>query len=445
MPPIIAIARPVVLVHGALLVASGHGIKGDPPYPQWIALIKVSFSTFLITFSMAVAPTSSVKKLAPATRVHRRVLPLMMGLSLVAPVGLVLTQQRSARSAPQVLASAGLAAQSFVAAAVAKSGPAVVTLETQRTVRTAGRSGLPDGLLMDPFFQRFFGLQGSVAPRARVERGQGSGVIFDGQGLVLTNAHVVENMDRVMVGLPDGRRVSGQVVGQDSVTDLAVVKLQGGGLWPTAPLGDSDRLRVGDWAIAVGNPFGLENTVTLGIVSNLNRNVSQLGIQGKRLDLIQTDAAINPGNSGGPLLNSAGEVVGINTLVRSGPGAGLGFAIPINRAKTIALQLVNQGRASHPMVGIGLSTIPASMPGGTVPPGAVVRSVMPGGPGALAGLQVNDVIVSVGGQAVRNPAEVVTAIDRSGVGQPLIISVQRQGKQLPVTVKPVEMRALKMP
>ena len=131
--------------------------------------------------------------------------------------------------------------------------------------------------------------------------------------------------------------------------------------------------------------------------------------------------------------------------MRSGPGAGLGFAIPINRAKTIALQLVNQGRASHPMVGIGLSTIPASMPGGTVPPGAVVRSVMPGGPGALAGLQVNDVIVSVGGQAVRNPAEVVTAIDRSGVGQPLILSVQRQGKQLPVTVRPVEMRALKMP
>ena len=444
MSPIIAIARPVVPVHGAQLVASGHGIKGDPPYPCWIALINVSFSTFLIALFMAVAPTISLKNLAPVSRVRRRVLPLMMGLSLAAPAGLVLPQ-RSALAAPQVPASAGLAAQSFVAAAVAKSGPAVVTLETQRTLRSAGGPGLPDGLLMDPFFQRFFGLQGSAAPRARVERGQGSGVIFDGQGLVLTNAHVVENMDRVMVGLPDGRRVSGQVVGQDSVTDLAVVKLQGGGLWPTAPLGDSDRLRVGDWAIAVGNPFGLENTVTLGIVSNLNRNVSQLGIQGKRLDLIQTDAAINPGNSGGPLLNSAGEVVGINTLVRSGPGAGLGFAIPINRAKTIALQLVTQGRASHPIVGIGLSTIPASMPGGIVPPGAVVRSVMPGGPGALAGLQVNDVIVSVAGQAVRNPAEVVTAIDRSGVGQPLIISVQRQGRSLSVSVRPVEMRALKMP
>jgi len=392
---------------------------------------------------MAVAPLKVSMEPAPVIRFRRKVMPLVIGLSLLAPAELLL-QQNGAQAAPRVPASAGLKAQSFVAEAVARSGPAVVTLETQRTVRTAAGSGLPEGLMIDPFFQRFFGLQGSAPPRARVERGQGSGVIFDGQGLVLTNAHVVENMDRVMVGLPDGRRVSGEVVGQDPVTDLAVVKLQGGGLWPTAPLGDSDRLRVGDWAIAVGNPFGLENTVTLGIVSNLNRNVSQLGIQGKRLDLIQTDAAINPGNSGGPLLNSAGEVVGINTLVRSGPGAGLGFAIPINRAKTIALQLVNQGRASHPMVGIGLSTIPAPTPGGIVPPGAVVRSVMPGGPGALAGLQVNDVIVAVAGQPVRNPAEVVTAIDRSGVGQPLVLNVQRQGKQLPVTVRPVEMRALKM-
>ena len=393
---------------------------------------------------MALAPFACEMNPAPLIRLRHRALPLVMGLSLLAPAELVMPL-RNAQAAQQVSAAAGLKAQSFVAAAVARSGPAVVTLETQRTVRTAAGSGLPPGLLMDPFFQRFFGLQGTAVPRPRVERGQGSGVIFDGQGLVLTNAHVVENTDRVMVGLPDGRRIPGQVVGQDSVTDLAVVKLKGDGLWPTAPLGDSDRLRVGDWAIAVGNPFGLENTVTLGIVSNLNRNVSQLGIQGKRLDLIQTDAAINPGNSGGPLLNAVGEVVGINTLVRSGPGAGLGFAIPINRARTIASQLVSQGRASHPMVGIGLSSVPAPTPGGVVPPGAVVRSVMPGGPGALAGLQVNDVILSVGGKQVRNPAEVVTAIDRSGVGQPLVLNVQRQGQSLALTVRPVEMRALKMP
>ncbi len=280
---------------------------------------------------MALAPLACEMDPAPMIRLQRRVMPLVMGLSLVAPVEL-LSPQRNVHAAPPVSAPARQTKQSFVAAAVARSGPAVVTLETQRTVRTAGGSGLPQGLLMDPFFQRFFGLQGSAAPRARVERGQGSGVIFDGQGLVLTNAHVVENMDRVIVGLPDGRRVPGQVVGQDSVTDLAVVKLQGEGLWPTAPLGDSDRLRVGDWAIAVGNPFGLENTVTLGIVSNLNRNVSQLGIQGKRLDLIQTDAAINPGNSGGPLLNAVGEVVGINNpesayLVNNCPSCGVSFVV----------------------------------------------------------------------------------------------------------------------
>jgi S1-C subfamily serine protease len=128
-------------------------------------------------------------------------------------------------------------------------------------------------------------------------------VLFDSRGLLLTNAHVVEGAEQLTVGLSDGRRVKGRVIGTDSLTDLAVVRLEGEGLWPVAALGNSDSLNVGDWAIAVGNPYGLENTVTLGIISNLNRNVSQLGISGKRLDLIQTDAAINPGNSGGPLLN----------------------------------------------------------------------------------------------------------------------------------------------
>ena len=344
-----------------------------------------------------------------------------------------------ARSAAQAL----IAPRSFVAEAVKRSGPAVVTLETQRTVQTGGGiPGLPQGLLMDPFFRRFFGLQGSTAPRSRVEMGQGSGVIFDASGLVLTNAHVVENTDQVMVGLPDGRRVSGQVLGQDSLTDLAVVRLDQEGPWPIAPLGDSDQLLVGDWAIAVGNPFGLENTVTLGIISNLNRNVSQLGISGKRLDLIQTDAAINPGNSGGPLLNAAGEVVGINTLVRSGPGAGLGFAIPINRARTIAGQLVSTGRASHPMVGIGLSSVPSPQPGAPAPLGAVVRSLVPAGPAAQAGLQLGDVIVSIGGSRVSGPADVVTAVDRHGVDRPLNLVVDRDGQALQVTMTPVEMTGL---
>ncbi|RPF98953.1 MAG: PDZ domain-containing protein [Prochlorococcus sp. TMED223] len=342
-------------------------------------------------------------------------------------------------------AATALSRQSFVADAVARSGPAVVTLETSRTVRSMGMAGLPQGLLADPLFQHFFGLPGRVAPRARIERGQGSGVIFSAEGLVLTNAHVVEKTDQLMVGLPDGRRVSGRLVGQDTITDLAVVQLDGSGPWPTAPLGDSDQLRVGDWAIAVGNPFGLENTVTLGIVSNLNRNVSQLGISGKRLDLIQTDAAINPGNSGGPLLNSEGNVVGINTLVRSGPGAGLGFAIPINRARTIAQQLVERGRASHPMVGVGLSPVPSARSGEANSPGAVIRSVVPGGPAARAGLKVDDVIVSVEGLPIDGPAEVVSAIDRHGVGRPITLGLIRGDSRIELAVTPVELTAMQAP
>ena len=367
---------------------------------------------------------------------------LLLGTGLVClPVLSGLSPQRLQAAS----AATALSRQSFVADAVARSGPAVVTLETSRTVRSMGMAGLPQGLLADPLFQHFFGLPGRVAPRSRIERGQGSGVIFSAEGLVLTNAHVVEKTDQLMVGLPDGRRVPGRLVGQDKITDLAVVQLDGSGPWPTAPLGDSDQLRVGDWAIAVGNPFGLENTVTLGIVSNLNRNVSQLGISGKRLDLIQTDAAINPGNSGGPLLNSEGNVVGINTLVRSGPGAGLGFAIPINRARTIAQQLVERGRASHPMVGVGLSPVPSARSGEANSPGAVIRSVVPGGPAARAGLKVDDVIVSVEGLPIDGPAEVVSAIDRHGVGRPITLGLIRGDSRIELAVTPVELTAMQAP
>ena len=273
---------------------------------------------------------------------------------------------------------ASLSRQSFVAAAVRRTGPAVVTIDTVRTVAAPGGAA---GLLNDPLFRQFFGLPqgGSISPAPRTERSQGSGVIFQSDGLVLTNAHVVEGTDRVTVGLQAGQRFEGRVVGADPVTDLAVVRLSGPGPWPVAPLGNSDALQVGDWAIAVGNPFGLDHTVTLGIVSSLNRNANKLGITDKRLDLIQTDAAINPGNSGGPLLNADGDVVGINALVRSGPGAGLGFAIPINRARSIVAQLLSTGRASHPVIGVSLDTVRQANGLGQRS-GAVVASLQPGGP-----------------------------------------------------------------
>ena len=340
---------------------------------------------------------------------------------------------------PPVSAREAFIRTSFVASAVKRSGPAVVTLETSRTMQSPNLSGLPEGIRLNPLFRNFFGMPGGAPSRSRVQRGQGSGVLFDSQGLLLTNAHVVEVAEELTVGLSDGRRVKGRVIGADRLTDLAVVRLEGEGLWPVAVLGNSDRLNVGDWAIAVGNPYGLENTVTLGIISNLNRNVSQLGISGKRLDLIQTDAAINPGNSGGPLLNAEGEVIGINTLVRSGPGAGLGFAIPINRAKAIASELVATGKARHPVIGIGLSRVPAKRPGGPAPSGAVIRSIQKMGPADQAGLQVDDVITAVDGLAVEGPAAVVSAIERRGVGETLILQIRRANDQIDVRVKPVDL------
>lgn len=356
---------------------------------------------------------------------------------LAAAIGLAGALPLSLAVVPvQAAASSALSRSSFVAAAVRRAGPAVVTIDTERTVSVQG-GGLPGGLLADPLFRQFFGLP-SAGPSQRTERGQGSGFIFQSDGLVLTNAHVVERSDRVTVGLQNGRRVEGRVVGLDHLTDLALVRLNGGGPWPVAPLGNSDSLQVGDWAIAVGNPFGLDNTVTLGIVSSLNRNATKLGITDKRFDLIQTDAAINPGNSGGPLLNAEGEVVGINTLVRSGPGAGLGFAIPINRARNIAGQLLSTGRVSHPMIGVGLDNL-RDTSGNTALGGAMVSAVQPGGPAERAGLRRGDVIVAVGGRGVQGPADVVTAVERASVGKPLGLTIERMGTRQELQVIPAEM------
>jgi len=365
-----------------------------------------------------------------------RVLPLALATALLGA------------GSPPVLAQSTavngvLSRQSFVAAAVRRSGPAVVTIDTERTVVVPGRQSSSAFPFMDPLLRQFFGLPqgggGAIPPSQRTERGLGSGFIYDPSGLLLTNAHVVEGSSRVMVGLSDGRRVEGTVVGADRVTDLAVVRLSGGG-WPVAPLGNSEALQVGDWVIAVGNPFGLDQTVTLGIVSSLNRNAAKLGITDKRLELIQTDAAINPGNSGGPLLDADGAVVGINTLVRSGPGAGLGFAIPINRARAIAQQLVSKGSVSHAMIGVGLDAVRSS--NGALTGGAVVRSVMPAGPAARAGLRPGDVITAAGDQPVRDPAQLTQLVERNGVGRPLNLTVERQGLPLRLQVIPVELSSV---
>ena len=327
--------------------------------------------------------------------------------------------------------------KSFITSAIEKAGPSVVTIENQRLVKRKIISK-ESSILLDPYFERFFGLKLPKEMEPRIEQSQGSGFIF-ADGLVITNAHVVSNSDKIIIGLTDGRKFKGQVIGEDSISDLAIVKLLGQGPWPKAILGDSSQIKVGDWAIAVGNPFGLENTVTLGIISNLNRNVSQLGIYDKRFNLIQTDAAINPGNSGGPLLNASGEVVGINTLIRSGPGAGLSFAIPINKAQEIAKQLIKTGKVTHPMIGISLiNELSATKNENKVKVGYVV----PNSPAAKSGVLIGDIIIKIDQSDIKKSLDVINAINKNGIKKPAKFTIKRNTKIIKLNIKPVDIREL---
>ena len=335
---------------------------------------------------------------------------------------------------------------SFVADAVSRVAPAVVRIDTERTVERQPF----DPTLIDPLLRD---LLGDPARGPERERGQGSGVVIDSKGLVLTNAHVVDRVETVSVTLADGDQRDGQVVGIDPVTDLALVRLEGKTLPPHAPLGDSEVMEVGDWAIALGTPFGLERTVTLGIVSSLHRNINSLGFSDKRLELIQTDAAINPGNSGGPLVNGDGEVIGINTLVRSGPGAGLGFAIPINLARGVADQLVEKGEVVHPYIGLQLVALTPRIarehnedPNALVElperRGALVQSVLPEGPAEKAGLRRGDLVIGVREQTVRDPQQLLEVVDAAPIGGPLPLKLLRNGRELSLSVKPAPLPGL---
>jgi len=328
--------------------------------------------------------------------------------------------------------------KSFITTAIEKAGPSVVTIENQRVVKRKVISE-ESNILLDPYFERFFGIRLPKEMEPRIEQSQGSGFIF-ADGLVITNAHVVSNSDKIIIGLTDGRKFKGQVIGEDSISDLAIVKLLGQGPWPKAILGDSSQIKVGDWAIAVGNPFGLENTVTLGIISNLNRNVSQLGIYDKRFNLIQTDAAINPGNSGGPLLNANGEVVGINTLIRSGPGAGLSFAIPINKAQEIVKQLIKTGKVTHPMIGISLiNELSATINKNKVKVGYVV----PHSPAAKSGVLIGDIIIKIDQSDIKQSSDVINAINKNGIKKSAKFTIKRNNKIIKLNIKPVDIRELR--
>ena len=326
---------------------------------------------------------------------------------------------------------------SFITKAINKTGKSVVTIDTQKLVKNRQFSR-DSRVFIDPYFERFFGLQLPRENQIKIEQSQGSGFIFE-DGLVMTNAHVVNGSEKLIVGLSNGKKYKGKLIGQDLLTDLAVIKLQGRGPWPKAILGDSSKIKVGDWAIAVGNPFGLENTVTLGIISNLKRNVSELGIYDKKFELIQTDAAINPGNSGGPLLNSEGEVIGINTLIRSGPGAGLSFAIPINKAKNIASQLIKNGKVIHPMIGINLIDETYFDNNKSI---VKVGYVVPNSPADKSGILINDIILKVGGKDIKNSSEVINQISNNGINKSIIIILKRKSKIIKLKVKPTDINNL---
>ncbi|MBM0741883.1 trypsin-like peptidase domain-containing protein [Phormidium sp. CLA17] len=335
---------------------------------------------------------------------------------------------------------------SFVAAAVKAVGASVVRIDTERTV-TRQRS--TDPMMDDPLFRQFFGGDYySQIPREERMRGQGSGFIVDQTGVILTNAHVVDKADRVTVTLKDGRVFDGTVKGVDEVTDLAVVKIDGKAL-PIAPLGNSDSIQVGDWAIAVGNPLGLDNTVTLGIVSTLKRSSAQVGIPNKRLDFIQTDAAINPGNSGGPLLNEQGEVIGINTAIRA-DAMGIGFAIPINKAKEIETRLAKGERITHPYLGVQMTTLTPELakqnntdPNSAflVPEvnGVVVVRVLPNTPAEKAGLRRGDVVTGINEQAIATAEQLQQLVESSQIGQTLKLQVQRGNLSKQLSVKTAEL------
>lgn len=387
------------------------------------------------------------------------VLAIILGVVLT--VGTLSVSPSQAEPAPSVVtngdskqlvvqrqspAVAAVGSSSFVTAAVNRVGTAVVRIDTERTISRSA----PDPFFDDPFFKRFFGENMPQQSPSQQQRGLGSGFIIDKSGLILTNAHVVNKADKVTVRLKDGRSFEGKVQGFDEVTDLAVVKINAGGDVPVATLGSSANVQVGDWAIAVGNPLGLDNTVTLGIISTLRRTSRDVGIGNKRLEFIQTDAAINPGNSGGPLLNGVGEVIGINTAIR-GDAMGIGFAIPIDRAKAIALQLERGQKVAHPFIGIGMEDLTPefarqinSNPNSPIRipeiKGVLVARVVPDSPAASAGLRLGDAIVQIDGQPVNTSEELLNIVEASRIGQVLQFKIQRGEQTQQVSIRTIQLQ-----
>ncbi|MHB8417227.1 MAG: Do family serine endopeptidase [Myxococcales bacterium] len=312
---------------------------------------------------------------------------------------------------------------------VAQIKPAVVNISTTQHIRHPGFYGYGPGPF-DQFFQQFFGGQ---VPQREIERQSlGSGFIVDEDGYVLTNNHVIEGADQIRVKLADGRELPAKVVGADSKTDVALLELEGGGKFPYLLLGDSDVVQVGDWVIAIGNPFGLELSVTHGIVSAKERTIGA----GPYDQFIQSDALINPGNSGGPLFDIEGGVVGINTAITR-QGQGIGFAVPINTVKQLLPQLL-EGHVVRGFLGAGLQPLTPDLAqsfGVSSTKGALVANVEPGGPAARAGLRPGDVVVAFNGTPVHSVNQLVRAVAGVRPGTKVAMGIIRDGSPKGLKVK----------
>lgn len=330
-----------------------------------------------------------------------------------------------------------------------KVEPSTVTIMTPSPTIRRFQFRFPPMPGPDPFeefFRRFFerGIpspQEEEQPKQPELRPRGSGVIVSPDGYILTNRHVIEGVNKIVVALWNDLRFDAKVVGTDEVTDIAVLKIEPGEtkLVP-ASLGDSDKVRVGDWAIALGNPFGLRQTMTVGIISAIGRRPMETGVGIGYTEFIQTDAAINPGNSGGPLCNIRGEVIGINTAISSptGGNVGIGFAIPVNTAKFVMEQLTKQGKVVRGWLGVELDEV-SNLPDPTAlglkePRGAVVVRVLPNSPAEKAGLQSQDVIIEFNGIPVRSIAHLQSLVGRTPPGTAVQLKVVRGGKEIVVNV-----------
>jgi serine protease Do len=352
---------------------------------------------------------------------------LVIGLGLSAGLGLQRDSVAQRRERPLVAGGGSL--ESPFVGVVERTLPAVVFINVGKKV-----SGMPE-FPHDERFRRFFGQEPPSRPR--VEPSSGSGFLIDSEGHILTNNHVVTNAEAITVTLNDRRTFKARVVGTDQETDVAVIKIDGRDL-PSLPLGDSDRLRIGDWAIAIGNPLGeLRGSVTVGIISAQGRsNLNIFGGTPAYQDFIQTDASINFGNSGGPLCNIHGEAIGINTAINPS-GQGISFAIPINLARHVAEQLIASGKVKRAWMGVGLAELTPELAEGfgiKGSKGVVVQSVRAGQPAALAGLKRNDVIVELNGAPVEDMQKFRLRVADMPVGSRINLVVLRDGRRLPITL-----------